>query len=145
MAEKKINGKVYKTEPLLASEALRLQMRLMQAIGPAIEHLQNIFGGLGKDASAEAKDKSDAAAIAAVSSVLNRLDPDAAVNLIQNIVEIAQVQAPSKEWRQVDMDGDFTGNLGEMIPVATFVLKEQFGDFFGAALASGRPALKGAR
>jgi hypothetical protein len=144
VAEKKINGDVYKTEPLLASDAIRLQMRLVKAVGPALGQLTAMFSGAGADASAEAKEKSNVAAVQALANVVSALEPDEAVDLVKSIVEIAYVQAPSKEWRQVDLDGDFHGKLGEIIPVASFVLKEQFGDFFGAALASGRPALKGA-
>lgn len=145
MSERKINGKTYKVEPLLASDALRLQMRLMRAIGPALGHLSALLDGASDDASQEAKDKSNAAAITALSSIISSLEPDDAVDLVRSVVEIAAVQAPSKEWRTLDLDGDFHGNLKEIIPVATFVLKEQFGDFFGAALASGRPALRGVR
>jgi len=47
------------------------------------------------------------------------------------------VKRPSGAYGEVSFDADFTGNLGEIMPVAVFVLQEQFGDFFGAALASG--------
>lgn len=138
MAEKKIGGRTFKVEPLLATEAIRLQMRLLKAIGPAVSRLPEIFAGIGKDQIA--KEKANAAAIAALMDIVNGLDPDGATALVKDIVEVAMVQAPSREWRAVDLDGDFTGNLGEIIEVATFVLREQFGEVFSAALANGRRA-----
>lgn len=137
MAEKKINGKTYKVEPLLATEAIRLQMRLVKAVGPALSRLPVIFAGAGS-ANPEAKDKSNAAAVDALSEIVGNLDPDAATILIKDIVEVAMIKRPSGVYEQVDIDGDFTGNLGEIITVATFVLREQFGEVFSAALANGR-------
>ena len=140
MAEKKIGGRTFKVDPLLATEAIRLQMRLVKAIGPALSRLPVIFAGAGDKATAEAKDRSNAAAVEALTKIIGDLEPDDATALVKDIVEVAMVQAPSKEWRMVDLDGDFTGNLGEIITVATFVLREQFGDVFSAALANGRRA-----
>lgn len=137
MAEKKINGKTYKVEPLLATEAIRLQMRLVKAVGPALSRLPVIFAGAG-EASPEAKERSNAAAADALAEVIGNLDPDDATALIKDIVEVAMIKRPSGMYEQVDIDGDFTGNLGEIITVATFVLREQFGEVFSAALANGR-------
>lgn len=137
MAEKKINGKTYKVEPLLATDAIRLKMRLVKAVGPALSRVPVIFAGFGA-ATQEAKDKSNEAAADALSEIIGSLDPDDATDLIKNIVEVAMIKRPSGSYEQVDLDGDFTGNLGEIITVATFVLQEQFGEVFSAALANGR-------
>lgn len=139
MAEKKINGKTYKVEPLLATEAIRLQMRLVKAIGPALSCLPVIFAGAG-DKSPEAKERANAAAVEALSQIVTDMDPDAATGLVRDIVEVAMVRRQSGAYEQVDIDGDFTGSLGDIIPVATFVLQEQFGQVFSAALANGRRA-----
>jgi hypothetical protein len=57
-------------------------------------------------------------------------------------IEIAKIRRPSGAYDPVDMDGDYVGRLGDIIPVAVFVLSEQFGDFFSGALANGARALK---
>lgn len=137
MAEKKINGKTYKVEPLLATDAIRLKMRLVKAVGPALSRIPVIFAGFGA-ATPEAREKSNEAAADALAEIIGGLDPDDATDLIKNIVEVAMIKRPSGSYEQVDLDGDFTGNLGEIITVATFVLQEQFGEVFSAALANGR-------
>lgn len=140
MAEKKIGNKVFKTEPLLATEAIKLQARLLKVVGPALDKLPAIFGG--RRAGDEVT--SNAAAIAAFTDIFARADPDEIMELVKDVCEVAMVKRPSGAYDPVSFDGDFTGNLGEIVPVAVFVLQEQFGDFFGAALASGRAVPKGA-
>ena len=140
MAEKKIGNKVFKTEPLLATEAIKLQARLLKVLGPALDKLPAILGGRAKGDEAT----SNAAAIAAFTDIFARADPDEIMALVRDVCEVAMVKRPSGAYDPVSFDGDFTGNLGEIVPVAIFVLQEQFGDFFGAALASGRAAPKGA-
>ena len=137
MAEKKIGGRTFKVDPLPATEAIRLQMRLMKAIGPGLARLPTILAGAGEGASDDARARANAAAVAAMTEVVSGLDADDATELISDVVTIALVQAPSKDWRRVDMDGDFTGKLGEMFDVMTLVLQEQFGEVFSAALANG--------
>lgn len=138
MAEKKIGARTFKVEPLLATEAIRLQMRLVKAIGPAISRLPEIFAGIGKDQAA--KEKANGAAIAAMSEIVGGMEPDVATDLVRDIVQVAMVKRPSGAYEQVDMDGDFTGRLGDIIPVATFVLQEQFAEVFSGARGTGSPA-----
>jgi hypothetical protein len=142
VAEKKIGSRTFKVEPLLATEAIRLQMRLAKAIGPAISRLPEIFAGMGKDQAA--KEKANATAIAAVSEIIGGMKADDAADLVRDIVQVAMVKRPSGAYDQVDMDGDFTGQLGDIIPVATFVLQEQFGEVFSGARGNGSPAKAGA-
>jgi hypothetical protein len=140
MAEKKIGEKTFKVEPMLATQAIRLQARLLKVVGPALDKLPTIFAGRKKGDEAA----SNGAAIAAFTDIFTRADPDAIMELIKDVCEVAMVKRPSGAYDPVSFDGDFTGNLGEIIPVAVFVLQEQFGDFFTAALANGKAASKGA-
>lgn len=137
MAEKKINGRVFKTEPMLAMDAIILQARLVKLLGPAIDRVGEIFAGYGEKANDEAKAKSNAAAISAVSDIFGKSDPIDTANLIRDVTQVAMIQRQSKVYEPVDFDGDFTGNLGDVFPVVIFVLREQFGDFFTGLLASG--------
>lgn len=139
MAEKKIGGRTYKVVPLLATDALRLQARLLKALGPAVERLPTILKGAGSEAGSDAKAASDAAAVAALIDVIGGIDAEATPRLIKDIVEVAMIQRGAGNYEQVDLDHDFTDNLKDIIPVVVFVLQEQFGDFFGALLAGGLP------
>lgn len=140
MAEKKIGGKEYKVEPLLATEAIRLQARLLKVVGPALDKLPAIFGNRTKgDAAA-----SNAAAISAFTEIFAKANPDEIAGLVKDICETAMVKRPSGAYDPVEFDVEFRGKLGDIIPVAVFVLQEQFGDFFSAALASGNRKTAGA-
>lgn len=140
MAERKIDGKTYKVEPLLASEAIELYGQIIAVAGKAAGRLPAIIVALSSGDGAN-KAMADVAAIAAITDILNGSSPAGVRDLIKRIVEIAMVQAPSKEWRQVDLDGDFTGNLDAILPVGRFVVEEQFGDFFIGSAGNGILAL----
>lgn len=142
MAEKKINGETYKVGPMLATEAIVLQARLMRVLGPAAAKLPSIIASRKDGATDEERAKADQEAITAITGIFATSQPQEIAALIKDIVETATVRRPSGAYEQIDMDNDFTGRLGDLIPVVTFVLKEQFGDFFSGAVASGRQGLK---
>jgi hypothetical protein len=141
MAEQKIGSKTYAVTPLLATQAIKLQVRLLKAIGPAVDKLPAILKGAGKDASPEDKLQSDAAAVAALMSIFQVADPDEFATLVQDVARLATVKRPSGTWDEVDIDAEFTGHLDEALPVLIFVLREQFGSFFSAALVRGTQRL----
>lgn len=137
MAEKKINGRTFKTAPMLATEAIVLQARLLKAAGPAVERLGEIFAGMGKDATDEVKNRANGAAIGAFVEIFARNDPRELAGLLKDIVQTAQIQRPSG-YSDVDFDGDFSGDdLGDVIPVVVWALREQFGPFFSGLLGNG--------
>lgn len=138
MAEKKIKGVTYKVDAVLATEALKLQVRVMKLIGGAVERLPAVLRGVGKTAGADAKAESDAAAIAALADIVSKLDPDDTVTLLTDIVSFASIKRPSGVWERVDIDGDFQGEQrSSLFPLVGFVLKEVIGDFFSEILANG--------
>jgi hypothetical protein len=139
MAEKQINGRTFKVEPLLATRAIRLQARLFRLAGPAISRLGDIMQGYGTDKTEEQKMQSNVAAMAAFSAIFADTDPDELAMLIQELVETAQLKRPSGTYDMVDMDGDLTGHSQDLIPLVVFVLREQFGDFFSGLLELGGP------
>lgn len=130
MAEKKINGRTFKTEPMLAMDSLVLQARLLKAVGPAVAKLGDVLKGRGENATPEQKAASDAAAIGAFSALFANSEPRQLAELIKDIIEVAMIKGDSGEYRQADFDGDFTGQQKDIIPVVMWVLGEQFGDFF---------------
>ena len=140
MAEKKIGGRTFRVGTVLATDAIKLQVRLMKVIGGAVDRLPVILAGMGKKGAEnpEAKAASDAAAVAALADIFNKANPDEVARLFSDIVAIAQMNGPSGSWEAVDIDTCFAGpHMKDLFPVTAFVLKEVLGDFFGGALASG--------
>lgn len=135
MAEKKINGRTFKVDALLVTRALALQARLTRAIGPAIGKLPEIISA--RSGTEAQKAEADSKTIDALAGIFNGMEPDDYVELVKDIVEIAQIQRPSGQYDKVDIDADFFNDLKSLIPVAFFVLQTQFQDFFGGALANG--------
>ena len=140
MAEKKIGGRTFRVGVVLATDAIRLQVRLMKVIGGAVDRLPTILAGMGKKGAEnpEAKAESDEEEVAALDDIFNKADPDEVANLVSDIVGISQIKTQGGSWETANLDQDFTGaQMKDLFPVVTFVLKEVLGDFFGASLASG--------
>lgn len=138
MAEKKIGGRVFQVGHVLATDAVRLQARLLKLIGGGVERLPTILRGVGKDADPALKEASNAAAVAALTDIFGKSDPDEVTRLIADIVAFATVKQASGSWGQVDMDQDFTEHKADLFPVVIFVLKEVLGDFFSGLPDSGK-------
>lgn len=139
MAEKRIGGRTFRVGTVLATDAIKLQVRLMKLVGGAVDRLPVILAGMGKKGvdNPEAKALSDAAAIAALADIFNKADPDEVARLIGDIVAMAQLNNPSGAWETVNIDQDFTHHQRDLFLVAVFVLREVLGDFFGGVLANG--------
>jgi len=144
MAERKIGKREFKVDRPLATEALRLQARLMRAAGGFAEKLPSILASRRDGASEAEKEQANADALSAITGIFNQVSPDEYAHLVGDIIGMAKIKRPSGQYDPADLDGDFSENLGEIIPVAVFVLRETFGDFFSGALASGTRAMKGA-
>ncbi|MFY0735615.1 phage tail assembly chaperone [Aurantimonas sp. NFXS3] len=142
MAEKKIDGVLYSVTPILAKRALVLQARLTKVLGPAMPAMVKAFASRVDPKTATDAQKAEADRIAmeaglqALRDISESIDPEAFGNLIEDIVQLAEVQEGGR-YRRVIMDQDFTGNLQGILPVVGFVLQEQFGDFFTALTANG--------
>ena len=130
MAMKKIGGRQFRVEPLLATQALTLKAKIFKIAGPALGKLLEIWKGTDlKSASQEAKEEAGRKALTALTTVFAENEPSVVVGLIKELVEIAEIQRPSGTFDQVDMDGDFVGDDQKyLLPVAAFVLQEQFSD-----------------
>lgn len=130
MAERKIGTRTFKTEPLLATQAIMLQARVFKLIGPGLSKIGQIMANSGGEG------EQGRAALGALAEVFAQADPEAVTALVRDVVQMAQIKRPSGIYENCDMDGDFTGHAADVYPVALFVLKEQLGDFF-----SGLPEL----
>lgn len=158
MAERKIHGMEVRVDRPLATVALKLQARLMKAAGGDIQSL--IEAGLSAlnsavemKAAEESKDerriaeakentiKAGGKLLGFVSEIFQRLSPDEYTDLVGDIIGLAKIKGPSGTYNDADLDSCFSENLGAIIPVVAFVLKEVFGDFFSGALANGSRAV----
>ncbi|MFN3833383.1 MAG: phage tail assembly chaperone [Allorhizobium sp.] len=142
MAEKKIAGMEIKVDRPLATEALRMQARLMRAAGGLAEKLPGILASRREGATEEERAKADAEALSAITGIFDRLSPEEFASLVGDVVSMAKIKRQSGAYDQMDLDGDLSANLGAIIPIVVFILKEVFGDFFSGALASGSRAMK---
>lgn len=137
MAEKKINGNTYQVGEVLATEAIRLQARVLKIVGGGLDRLPTILAGAGEDASEAAKAASNVAAIGALADIFGKCEPEEVTRLMSDVVSLATVRRPSGAWEQVDLDGDLTDRKADIFPLMVFVLKEVLGVFFSGALANG--------
>lgn len=136
MAEKKFADKTYRCEPLMAKEALALYTDVMRVGSKAANRLPAIIVALnGADEGEQAM--ADVAALAAIGDILNATPTDLVIDLIERILGCAQVQEPSGSYRRVDLDGDFTRNLKELVPVIRWILSVQYADFFIGSAGNG--------
>ena len=144
MAEKRIGDRTFQVEAPLATQAIIMQARLMKAVGPALDRLPDFFAGARAADGSPEKNRAESVAIQALSDVLAGLKPEEVAGLMRDLTEMARVKRASGHFEPVDFDGDFSGRLGDLMPVVAFVVREVFGDFFSGAAASGRAAVRGA-
>lgn len=132
MAEKTIGDRQYRSTPLLATQAILLQARLLKVVGPGLSHLKAIMNK-GGDEDEGAKEKAATIALEAFGEIVASADPVVVVGLIRDLVSTVEVRRPSGDYDPCDIDGDFVDDQRKYVyPVAVFAIQEQFGDFFGA-------------
>lgn len=140
MAEKKFGERTFRTNPVLATKLMVVQARFFRMAGPAIASLPAIMQGYGKDKTEAEKNASNMAAIGAFSDIFAATPPEEVADMIRVILEMAELQKPSGAWDKVDVDGDFTHHMADVIPVTIWVVREQFGDFFSGLQDIGSPS-----
>lgn len=133
MAEKKINGRTFKVERLLATQALAMWHRLIKVAGPAWENFRAKLATAGTMTEIDQM----GVAIQAMVDVVSNSTSEEAVELIRDIVQQAMIKRPSGSYEVCDLDGDFTDHLADIMEVATFVLMENFSDFLPGKGRSG--------
>lgn len=136
MAETKIGGVEYRVAPLLAMDAVRLQVRILKTAGPLIDSLPGIFEALGRGDKAAA----NAAATSALAKAMAGADEDEVAKLVSDICAVAEARRPSGSYERVDIDVEFAGRLKDMYALVVFVLSAQFSELFPGALENGRAA-----
>lgn len=141
MAERKFGGREFRVGRVLATRSVHLQTRLLRIIGGGVDRLPTLLRAASRTATPEEKKAAEAAALQALGDICSRANPDEVTSFIKDVVELASVMEPgSRGWQPVDMDGTFSQDMGQLLPVTVWVLKEVLGDFFAAALETGRLA-----
>jgi hypothetical protein len=135
VAERKIDGSEYRVDALTAVNAIELYADILRFLGPAANRLPAIILSIQAESEGQGM-MADVAALAAVSDILSRASSQEVSGLLSRIVSIAQIKRPGG-YDACDIDGDFTGNLGKIVPVVKFVLEVQFSDFFIGKRQSG--------
>ena len=146
MSEKQVNGQTYRSQPMLATRATVLFAKIGKLLGPGLSDLIEAFAsrppkdGVSKKKHEEMSAKSNKAAIEAVMKLLADLEPEVAAELMKEILSTSEIMEEG-QYIKINVDHHFTGRLGDLVPVMSFVLQEQFGDFFiGAQEAGNQPA-----
>jgi hypothetical protein len=135
MAEKRIGGQEYRVEPLLATKAWALRLRVAKLIDRGtIEELTAVF----KQADTDGRKLKDIGLeiVGIIAELLAKHDPEQIVGLLKDLCEIAQVRLDSG-YSRVIFDEEFTGKGAEALELAAFVIAEQFSELFSDALVSG--------
>lgn len=144
MSDKKIGDRFFRAGDALATDAIKLQIRLMKLIGPALEVIPAVFAARSPGASEDDRKAADVSAIKALASIFASADPDGVAALIEDILAMGKISYDGKgAWDDIILDQEFSGHqMRDLIPVVLFILQETLGDFFSGALASGSQAVR---
>lgn len=132
MADKKIGDNFYRVTPILATEALRLQFRLLGFVGPAVQALPALLAAR-KDGTEAEKQATEVAGLNAIAAIFMQADPNKVTQFITDVCEMAEISEDGKTYEGVVFDHHLSDDQKSIIPLTFFVLKEQLGDFFTGA------------
>jgi|GEM_PF-3944774 len=121
MAEKKIDGVVYRYDKLPATESIPLMLRLMKTIGTA----KGIIAAIAAEGSDEER---DAAALGAVGEFMTSIDPDEVMSIVNDVIRHCRADG------EPAVLGVKPQYLPEALKVLFFALQTEFGSFFGDGL-----------
>lgn len=143
MPDKKIGARWFRMGQILATEAIKMQVRLMGFAGPALDKLPDIFAGRIEGASPEALNRANAQAMLAVGDILSRADPDAVASFLQDVCEMAMISDDGKTYENVVFDHHMSGpDMKDILPLTIWVIREALGDFFTGLPENLNPASK---
>lgn len=136
MAEKKINGTLFRTSPLPAPVALPLYLDIVAVSGPLASRLPVMISALSTDDLDNAV-VADALVLEAASAVINSAGAQRITDIVRRLLDAVEIERPSGYMR-VDFEGDFAEqDAANLIPVLKWALKEQFLIFFPAGAGNG--------
>lgn len=121
--EKLIDGDTYMVSQFPGRRAIKIQIRLVKLLGPAVASL--VAGSKGLDDSIALSNLADA-----VARLGAALDPDDFESLVMELLSMTRKNG-REIGSQAAFDAEFTGKLTTVYKVLAFVLEVNFKDFFG--------------
>lgn len=127
MAEKKIEGRTVRYDRMPADKGLDMLLRVVQVLGAADDIAAVLFSG---------RLDTDAAAIAAIAKFCRTMDRKVIYDILIEMASECRIDGEQVVPGVLD--------LNELISIAVFALRTEFGSFFtdgaGAVLQRARPA-----
>lgn len=138
MAERKIGKETYRCHAMPAGAALELLGDITRLASQGAGRLPAVLLGLEEHAAGVegGEQMADVAVFAAIGDILQRNSSSDLRALVERVVTAAEVQRPAG-YAKIDLDEEFTGNLGAILPVARFVLEVNFRDFLDGSAGPG--------
>lgn len=139
MAEKKIAGRTFRVRPPLATEAIRLQFRVMNLLGGSAAELPAAVEALQSAASAKKeadKVKANGQIVGIVVGILSQMKPDEGTQFVADMVAMAEIKAANGTYEQADIDVEFSEDPTGLFQLVGFVLREVLGPFIQGLVGS---------
>lgn len=137
MAEKKIAGKLFRVKQPLATDALKLQFRVMNMLAGSGDQLGRAIAALQ---AGEGREKAQGEVVSAVLAILGGMKPDDGARLISDLVAMAEIQGGNSKFEPADLDTEFSSDPSGLYQLVGFVLKEVLGPFISGLVESMSPA-----
>ncbi|RIY00215.1 hypothetical protein D3218_13095 [Aureimonas flava] len=138
MAEKKIGGRTFQVKQPLATDALKLQFRVMGILAKSSTDLAKVLGAVqaAQSADGDARAAANANAVTAVLGILGSLSPDEGTAFISDLVSMAEVKGDNGRFEQADLDVEFSSDPSGLYQLVGFVLREVLGPFISGLVGS---------
>lgn len=121
--ERSIGGHSYRVTQFPGRMGLRLQVRLVKLLGPAV-------GTLAADGNVMDAQIDGGMIGKAVGLLADRLEEDAVEKLVVELLSGTRRDGGELGGAQIDLA--FAGHYGELLQVLAFVIEVNYGDFLGA-------------
>lgn len=140
MAEKVFSGRTFKVDPPLATVAVRLQARSARMFGASFKK----YDEMSQEAEASGMTEEKVGRMIAYCMIdfCERHEPEEVSAFVGDIISMVKIQRPSGSYDFADLDGDFSENTQDIIPVCRFALEVMLGDFFTGHVPNGARARK---
>lgn len=132
MADLKTATAEYHMEAPLAETELDIQVRFVRITGSAAQYFPALI------AASQEGDKEGASIelITAFITVLKSSQPDEIKTFIRDVIGLVEIKRPAG-FSRCNLNGDFTGKMGEMYKVLAWATGEILSDFFTELLGLG--------
>lgn len=124
----------YHLEPPLAEVVIDLQIRFTRIAGSAVQY----FPALLEAVRGDQKEEAGIEVINAFATVFRSNDPREIRSFIGDVISLVEIKRPAG-FSRCNLNGDFTGRIGELYKVLFWATGEILGDFFTELLGPTPP------